>query len=100
MFMLPIPPTPELIQKSLGIPLSQIPEDKLDSVIEDLTNVFYEFIFEYIEIEYSRADSIKLKTAHKNNLDIFSKFPDLQNKYQQATKAYFDMLKGEGEFAE
>jgi len=98
--MLPIPPIPYLIQKSLGIPLSEIDEEKQSQVIIDLTNVFYEFIFEYIEIEYSRADSIKLQTAHKNNLNIFQKFPELEKKYQIATKKYFEMLEGGDEFSE
>jgi len=81
-----------LVEASLGIKIEDIPNQKRENVMADLLEVFENHIDAYIEKHYSRSDMIKIKTARKNGIDIFSKFPGLQEEYLQAEKAYFESI--------
>lgn len=81
-----------LVLAITGFKLEEIPEEKREEIVSDCIELFTKFILEYVEVNYSKKDALRLKAGYETGEDVFTRFPDLKEKYETAYKAFIEML--------
>jgi len=76
-----------------GHHIAQLPTEKRNEIVASCNKVFNDFIFEYTSENFGLKIALRLKAAQIYNINqIFNKFPDLKNQYDQAYRAFVAML--------
>lgn len=81
-----------LVLAVTGFYVKEIPEEKRDEIISDCIDLFTKFILEYVEVTFGKKDALRLKAGYETGEDVFSRFSDLKEKYENAYNAFVKML--------
>lgn len=83
-----------LVQAVIGYKIADIPESKRSEIVKDCIDLFSRFIINYVNEKYGAKEGIRLKASQAfAGQDIFSKFADLGSKFDEAYRAFIDVLK-------
>ena len=81
-----------LIKAMTGVPVSEIPAEKRQDVVEKCIKIFSDYIINYVEIKFSKKDAVRLKAAQQSNENMFNKFKYLGPKFDEAYHSFLDNL--------
>jgi hypothetical protein len=77
----------------LGYSLEEIPEEKLEFVMTECSNIFSEYIINYVENRYGKVEAIRLRAGQKfPQSNIFTQFKQLGGIFDEAFLAFKDFL--------
>jgi phosphate uptake regulator len=80
-----------VVETCLAAPMSIVPTDKLESVIEECMNIYFDFIQERLgEIADKRIASQFLILKNRPTLEYFNRFEELGNYVSQAHNDFFE----------
>ncbi len=83
----------DLVGAITGYTIDQLPESKRDHIVLRCRDIFNNFILDYVEAKYDKKDAVRLKSVQIfEDDDIFNKFPDLENKFQDAYNVFVNSL--------
>ena len=81
-----------LIKAMTGVAIQDIPEEKRKEVVEKCIKIFSDYIINYVEIKFGKKDAVRLRAAQNTNEDMFAKFEDLGEKFDEAYHSFLDNL--------
>lgn len=82
-----------LVQAVLGYSITEIPADKREEFITKCTDLFTNYINAYVERRYGKKDALRLQANQSfAGQDIFNKFSDLGDKFDEAYDSFLDFL--------
>jgi hypothetical protein len=81
-----------LVMAITGNDISEYEPEYQITLAQESLSVFINFITEFITAKYSEIDSIRLKSALQFPDDIFTKFPDLGAKFDDAYDSFLQSL--------
>jgi hypothetical protein len=78
-----------LIQAMIGYSLVEVPEEHREEIVKNCIDAFIDFVIGYIEARYDKKDAIRLRASQQfAGQEIFSKFADLGDKFDEAFEAF------------
>lgn len=81
-----------LVLAITGFHIHEIPQEKREEIIKDCVEFFTGYIVSWVEENHSKKDAIRLKVGYETGENVFLKYPDLEEKYDQAYAAFVEML--------
>jgi hypothetical protein len=83
-----------LVEAMLGVHIIDIPEDKRMGVVSECVQIFSEYMVNYVHTNFGAKQALRLKAAQQfGDQDIFTKFPEMQSVFSQATLSFLNSLK-------
>ena len=84
--------TDAIVRGITGMAIVEIPEENRSEIITECLDVFKQHVLNYVEIKYGKKDAVRLNAAQKFQTDSFAKFPDLDQKFQEAYQDFINTL--------
>lgn len=81
-----------LVLAITGFHIEEIPDGKKEEIVKDCVEFFTSYIVAWVEENYDKKDAIRLKVGYETGENIFEKYPDLEQKYDEAYQAFVKML--------
>lgn len=81
-----------LVMAITGSDLASYNKDFQPKLAASCTKAFTDYIGKYIREKYGEMDSLRIRSALKYPGDIFVRFPDLKNKYDEAYQSFLNNL--------
>jgi hypothetical protein len=81
-----------LVMAITGSDLSSYDKDFQTKLITNCLKAYTDYIGKYIGEKYGEMDSLRIRSALKYPGDIFTRFPDLQTKYDEAYHSFLTNL--------
>lgn len=83
-----------LVAAMTGLSLLDIAEEQRDATIDKCTQIFSDFIVDYIKTKYGDKEAMRIKSAQIfDNQDIFNKFKELGDMFDEAYNVFLQTLK-------
>ena len=81
-----------LVQAVTGINPSDLPAEKRQEIENKVVAIFSDYIVVFVSEKYGEKDAMRLKVARQTGEDVFSKFADLGEKFDEAYQSFLDNL--------
>ena len=81
-----------LVQAVTGIDPKDLPADKKQEIENKVVAIFSDYIVAFVGEKYGEKDAMRLKAARQTGEDVFSKFADLGEKFDEAYQSFLDNL--------
>lgn len=83
----------DLVQATLGVAVEDIPAEDREQTLKQVLDLFNEYIYDYIEENYSKNDLIKFKTIQSGqNIQLLDREPQLMSIYDKAFQSYQEFI--------
>lgn len=85
-----------LVSAMLGYTILDIPENDREDIIKQCTQIFSEYIFNFVEIKYGKTESLRIKAAQKyQDANMFNKFKELGGIFEEAFGSFIENLQSQ-----
>jgi hypothetical protein len=85
-----------LVSAMLGYTILDIPENDREDIIKQCTQIFSEYIFNFVEIKYGKTESLRIKAAQKyQDANMFNKFQELGGIFEEAFGSFIENLQSQ-----
>jgi|688.fasta_scaffold156325_1 hypothetical protein len=85
-----------LVSAMLGYTILDIPENDREDIIKQCTQIFSDYIFNFVEIKYGKTESLRIKAAQKyQDANMFNKFQELGEIFEEAFGSFIENLQSQ-----
>ena len=81
-----------LVVAITGFHIKEIPSEKREEIVKDCVEFFTGYIVSWVEENHNKKDAIRLKVGYETGENVFKKYPELEEKYDEAYAAFVKML--------
>lgn len=82
-----------LVEAVTGFSIEDFEADQQERLIQETVDTFSDYIEKYVTLKYSKKDASRLLASKVfSDPSVFSKYPDLEIKFNEAYKSFFDNI--------
>lgn len=83
-----------LVAAMTGLSLLDIAEEQRDAIIEKCTQIFSDFVIDYVKAKYGDKEAMRLKSGQMFQVqNVFDRFKELGPMFDEAYNAFLEVLK-------